>query len=638
MLAAAIAAAPVPPNPMNPWKKDPGMVKLVKNPRSVEYLRKAFHELAKFPKAEKDIVFPESNIWVKKRRTVYAKDFGWNAEDATACLQKAFDSGAGTVIVDNMGSPWYVRTLTPGSDKTIVFEKGVQILCEKRSAEKNEKIPMFNLKGCRDLYIEGKGDVYIGKYASKEERAKYVKDYGGSGFVLDDTHNVMLKNFTVAECGEDGIHFSGLGVITSEIYIEDVTIRHCTRQAMSICNGDGIYMKRVRFLDTVGKAPSAGIDFEPSIQEVQATANVYLFDCEFDNNLGGNIVFSESSFAPVTVYAKRCKFGPLQWTACVSIEALYGLYQGNGTDAPSDIIFEDCEFVSHPWRAAVQIGNCNVFHVTLRNCTIEQSKVNGNAGSPIRFHLGREYYYGSDGKPSKYQKEGSLWFDNVKITGYKGAEPLGFIDKTGHYSVNKVGGSVTMNGKKYDMAKFTYTAPDLAKADIAEVKAAALVWPKDRKPGAPGKLSVRFHQKGAWYESKPEYVAIKYVGQKFVVTRLGKDATEPDPDAFAIQCVSPNPMYKLEGQGSTVYFEVPPGKGDAEVKVVDGTVELLRGKSASVEIVSPRDYENAGAKYFKIKQGQKRTIYGLRILSERATFKFFDPLSGILAGDPADVP
>ena len=44
---------------------------------------------------------------------VNASSFGWNAEDATAILQKAFDSGVRKLVIDKQAGDWIVRPAVP---------------------------------------------------------------------------------------------------------------------------------------------------------------------------------------------------------------------------------------------------------------------------------------------------------------------------------------------------------------------------------------------------------------------------------------------------------------------------------------------------------------------------------------------
>ena len=42
---------------------------------------------------------------------VNASSFGWNATDATACLQAAIDSGAKKVVIDRQAGDWIVEPI-----------------------------------------------------------------------------------------------------------------------------------------------------------------------------------------------------------------------------------------------------------------------------------------------------------------------------------------------------------------------------------------------------------------------------------------------------------------------------------------------------------------------------------------------
>ena len=64
---------------------------------------------------------------------VKASSFGFDKDDATKCLQKAIDSGAEKVIVDNVGSPWIISPVKLRSNLELVFADGVQVKALKGS-------------------------------------------------------------------------------------------------------------------------------------------------------------------------------------------------------------------------------------------------------------------------------------------------------------------------------------------------------------------------------------------------------------------------------------------------------------------------------------------------------------------------
>lgn len=597
----------------NPWKKPLTSGKdgtkaayeklAVANKREDKKVRQTLYkDLQAFPRDPESIVFPKENFGVKGK-TVRAKDFGWDAKDATAAIEKALKMGA-VVILDKMETPWRVSTIRVPDNKSLILEKGVRILAEEKTAKANAKVPMFELKGTKKFFLEGKGENYIGKYDSDEERARYVKDYGGDGFVFDGAEHVVLRNVEIANCGDDGICFGGLGVITSDVYLEDVTIRHNTRQGISICNANGLYLKNCKILDTAGKQPMAGIDFEPSIQEVQATANVYAIGCTFANNTGGNIVFSESSTYPVTVLFKDCTFGPNTYGS-IRIFPLCGLYMGNRTDAPSDIFFDNCRIEGYSWGAPFILENANLFHVYVRGGEIVETEGKPVEGvSPIKVRLAREYYYGNRKDASAYSKEGSFICEKVQVKGWKGNAPVSYEDKTGHYDVQGLYGSLVMNGKSYDLAKFRHKGADFAREDT--------VPPADFKGSSGVPKGVAISENVPWWTPKPTY--------------------EHRADG-KFRCTSPDGVFRLAAP-TTVWFEVPAGTDEAVFKIIDcDRVSVLKGRERVVEEVTAQTLvREGGAHYVSVKQQVKPVLMGLRLEKGTAAFKFFAPYTGIVLG------
>ena len=657
---------------------------------------KMFKDLETFPRNPDSIVFPQENIWVKEEKTVHAKDFGWNPDNATACLQKAIDSGATTVIVDKMDGPWYITSVTPASNQTIIFEDGVEVLCEANAARSNPRdMDMFKLRNCRNAAFIGHGKVYIGKYRTHEERLKLCRDYGSSGFSLEGCKNILIRNLKIAECSMDGICAGGLREINNNIYVVDVVLDGNVRQAMSLCNADEFFCKNVTFSNTIGQQPMCGIDLEPSIQEVQAIAGIYLIDCKFEKNRGGDLNFSCSSVYPVSLYAKNCTFQQNIGGNLV-IFALCGLYMGNATDAPGHIIIDGCKFTGDPTYSPVRIDNSSLFHVTFKDCEVVEPPTGPGHASPFQIRLNRDYYPYFNWKDNL--KEGCINFQNVKIRGYKGVEPLGIVDKTGRYSVRNIYGTISHGGRTVNMEKYSYIAPDLKYQDIEPIEISTLKPPEKAvratRKDTVADYPVEFSCNRPWYSSKPRYTFFAYgtpgesvrftleydakaeldaaarlevttpsgakidkgalkTGSNPVVidfTEAGYYSFTPPP-GYQIRKVSgsdlpfqgaasPERLYQFKagGQGEwTGYFEVPAGKDECVVKVTDGSATLVRGRDKEIESVSIG--ETGGSRYFKIKEGPKPQIYGIRISSGRqATFKFYAPLTGIMSGNHDALP
>ena len=87
---------------------------------------------------------------------VRASSFGWNAEDATACLQAALDSGAKRVVVDRQKGDWIVRPIYVNArGMEVVFQDGV-IVRAKKGAFKGRSDCLFQIKGTSaDIVMRG---------------------------------------------------------------------------------------------------------------------------------------------------------------------------------------------------------------------------------------------------------------------------------------------------------------------------------------------------------------------------------------------------------------------------------------------------------------------------------------------------
>lgn len=426
---------------------------------------KMFGEYETFPRAEADIRFPASlaDLGVADTKSVEAADFGWNARNATACLQAAIDSGATTVHVRPQDGPWYIDSIRVRSNQRIVFHRGVKVLMDKSSPKRDQDY-LFRVEKCENVILEGEGtgldDSYLGGYANYAERRQFCRDYGKSVVCLMNSRNVLIRNLRLAESAEDGIFFGGHGMPNRATWVDDVVIDSHFRQAMSICNADGVYCRKVQFLNTRGNAPSAGIDFEPPL-ECEPDANVYLFDCTFENNNGGALMFATSTYAPICVHAKRTHFrrhrAPL-----VEMMPRPGAYLGPRCKAPTKIILEDCDFETYCDEPAVNIRNALLFDFTLRNCVIRSTPQKGDAlrkyvAAPIRLSFHKDL--GIPAVPPHMLGVGT--FDNVRCEGYPaGTPPVDVVDAHGSLSVsNALAGAIELNGQKIDLAAFAY-APD----------------------------------------------------------------------------------------------------------------------------------------------------------------------------------
>ncbi len=617
-----------------------------------------FETFKKFPRKEKDIVFPEGPHYfgTAKGKTVRVKDQGFNATNMTAVIQKIVDDPTtGTIVFGKTAEPYRISTVKPRSNLTFVFEDGVRILADRETQEKNAMIPMFRMSNVSNIVFVGQGKtregVRLGKYEDREERRKWAKTYGGDGFLIESgCRNIAIYNLAVSDCSMDGLLLGGLGEPPREVFVRDVIFESNHRQACSLCCVHGIYFKNVAFNDTDGNSPMCGIDIEPSIQEVQAVSEIYLFDCTFSGNRGSHLNWSCSSVYPVTLYASRCVFEP-NWNGCLEFFALPGVYMFAGNDVPatSNIIFEDCRFKQFSNRHAIHFNRSSFFTVGFKNSTIEDvgpGRRSKEVVSPVGYRLDRFY-----GKPMNYWRQGDVTFDNVCVNGYTNAPVITFMDTAGNYSVSNIFGKVVHNGKTVDMKQFRYYAPETKLDDIQAFDAADFKPYKGELPTAAQEMKMKFQWGGQWFQHKPVYTAIYWADNAWQTRVVARNAVTNIADILdkplAFSGKSPENVFQIsapkdgmpEGE-ATFYFEVPARAGECIVRVHWGEAELLNPKGEVVDRYSPHSPEAVnGAKYMRFKPtSRKSEIWALRIPKGTAHVKFFQPLTGIIAEKPEWLP
>jgi len=91
-----------------------------------------------------------------KRTVANAAWWGFDAQDATECLQAAIRSGAKKVIVPDMGTPWVVGPITLESEQKVILKRGVVIL-DKKGAFRRTNDCLFKALDKHDITLTGYG-------------------------------------------------------------------------------------------------------------------------------------------------------------------------------------------------------------------------------------------------------------------------------------------------------------------------------------------------------------------------------------------------------------------------------------------------------------------------------------------------
>lgn len=258
--------------------------------------------------------------------TVYADDYGFNAENATDALQKAIDDKSATkIVVENKGTPWIINEQIDLADnKEIVFEPGVVVQAQSGSFldNKSSLLSAFNVDNVKLIGL-GEGD---NRPAIKMNGSEYVGSAANNQFnhAIDllGVDRFEVNNLTLTGAGGDGIHIAGgtFGTppVTDDILpysqtglIEGVISDGNRRQGMSIDSAKDLVVRNSVFKNTRGVALSAGIDLEPT-WDFESLQNITIENVAFDNNAGGGILMPigklDEKSAPISVNVNNADF------------------------------------------------------------------------------------------------------------------------------------------------------------------------------------------------------------------------------------------------------------------------------------------------------------------------------------------
>ena len=149
---------------------------------------------------------------------VKASSFGWNATNATKCLQAAFDSGSAKVVIDRQAGEWIVEPVFLRSNQEVVIEDGVVVRALK-GAYKSPNDCLFTVRGVSNVVLRGVGCAIL-----RMERDAYTdrKEYRFSEWRhtlnIISSANVRVSDLAFRHSGGDGIYVGG--------HSSDIDIRH----------------------------------------------------------------------------------------------------------------------------------------------------------------------------------------------------------------------------------------------------------------------------------------------------------------------------------------------------------------------------------------------------------------------------
>jgi len=254
-----------------------------------------------------------------KRTTANAAWWGFDADDATECLQRAINSGAKKVIVPYMGRDWVVRPIQLASNQQIVFEPGV-VVTAKKGAFKGPNDSLFSATLQENITLAGYGATL------RMQKRDYISpDYLDAEWrmVLSfrSCDNVKILGLTLRDSGGDGIYLGRSGadrVSCRNVVIKDVVCDNNYRQGISVISAENLLIENCRLINTDGTPPEAGIDFEPNA-EIDRLVNCVMRNCIVENNTGPGInvylyhLSDAGKTKPVSILVENCLIKGSQW-------------------------------------------------------------------------------------------------------------------------------------------------------------------------------------------------------------------------------------------------------------------------------------------------------------------------------------
>lgn len=219
-------------------------------------------------------------------KTVKVSDFGWDPVDSTKYIQAALDSDAATVILDRQAGPWMTLPLLARSNKTVIFEPGVELQA-KKGAFLAIRDYLFTLDAVTNVTLIGSGGARMKMHKSDYQKPPYPRSEWRYALRIVGSTNVFVKGLSFVESGGDGILVARNS--------KNVTLLDCIcdgnhRQGISVIGAENLLIENCVMRNTSGTPPQAGIDFEPD-RSNEPLINCVMRNCVSENNAGNGYEF-----------------------------------------------------------------------------------------------------------------------------------------------------------------------------------------------------------------------------------------------------------------------------------------------------------------------------------------------------------
>ena len=357
--------------------------------------------------------------------------WGFNAEDSTAALQAAINSGAEKLLVEDMGSPWIVTPIELASDQEIVFEEGVEILA-KRGEFKGRNDSLFTARDVENVILRGNGATFRMWQEDYDNPELYEKAEWRHCLQLRGATNVEVHDLVLRDSGGDGIYLgigSG-GSTNTDITIKGVDCDNNYRQGISVITAENLLIEDAIMQNTSGTAPQAGIDFEPN-NPGERLVNVVMRNCLTENNNSSGYMFYlrplNSESIPVSVRIENCRsINDGGHSARVITDGTVESAVG-GTIEFVDCVFEN---TSQPAMSVAKPAGQGL--VRFERCTVPEL----GATAPIVFMA----------RAGATDPVGGVEFEDVVVPSAPDRAPMAYIDQSGGIPLGEITGNLILVG------------------------------------------------------------------------------------------------------------------------------------------------------------------------------------------------
>ncbi|MBO4490607.1 MAG: right-handed parallel beta-helix repeat-containing protein [Lentisphaeria bacterium] len=356
---------------------------------------------------------------------VKASSFGFDPANATGCLQKAIDSGAKKVIVDNTGVPWVIGPVKLRSNLELVFAAGVRAEALP-GGFRGRNDCMFYGNDVDNVTLRGEEGAVLEMRKADYMKPEYVWAEWRHCISVRGGCNIVIRNLTVRSSGGDGIYIAGSQRRgpSRNVLIEKVVSDDNLRQGISVISAVNLLVRDSKFINTKGGPPQCGIDLEPNTSDDMLVNNL-IENCEFYGNESHGIsVFLPWLTTPVSIVFRNCRVHD-------NGSGLHVLAQTDrkGQLQQGTILFENCEVSGNRGSVGTIYGlQKDAWTLTLRDCTLDNRQ---GTGPSFLFNNSRVF-----------SNITGLTFEHCTLR--PGKNPLYEVYLHSGYGVDKVGGDLKL--------------------------------------------------------------------------------------------------------------------------------------------------------------------------------------------------